>query len=55
MVRALHIEFTGACYHATLCGGGRDYISLQDEDQDRRLNVPERVCERFNWVIDAYC
>jgi putative transposase len=55
MVRPLRIEFSGALYHVTSRGDGRENIYLDDEDRQRFLSVLAHVCERFNWAVHAYC
>ncbi|MCP4428568.1 MAG: addiction module toxin RelE, partial [Chloroflexi bacterium] len=48
-------EFAGALYHVTSRGDGRDDIFLCNEDRKLWLDVLGHVCERFNWVVHAYC
>ena len=55
MARPLRIEFAGALYHVTSRGDGRDEIFLGDEDRDLWLNILDIICERFNWLVHAYC
>ena len=55
MARPLRIEYAGALYHVTSRGDGQDDIYLNDEDRSDYLVVLSEVCERFNWVIHAYC
>lgn len=55
MARPLRIEYHGALYHVTSRGDGRDDIYLDDEDKEVFLEVLAEVCERFNWVLHAYC
>jgi len=55
MARPLRIEFAGALYHVTSRGDGREDIYLDDEDRKIYLEVLRDVCERFNWVVHAYC
>jgi len=55
MARPLRIEFAGALYHVTSRGDGREDIYLDTKDRELWLGVLEQVCERFNWVIHAYC
>ena len=55
MARPLRIEFAGALYHVTSRGDGRDDIFLDEEDRELWLDVLKTVCERFNWVVHAYC
>jgi REP element-mobilizing transposase RayT len=55
MTRPLRIEFAGALYHVTSRGDGREDIFLDDSDREQYLQVLSEVCERFNWVIHAYC
>jgi len=55
MARPLRIEFAGALYHVISRGDGRDDVFLDDDDRDLWLEVLERTCERFNWIVHAYC
>ena len=55
MARPLRIEFAGALYRVTSRGDGQDDIYLDDVDREVYLAVLNDVCERFNWVIHAYC
>jgi len=55
MARPLRIEFTGALYHITSRGDGREDIFLSDADRELWLEVFAEVCRRFNWICHAYC
>jgi REP element-mobilizing transposase RayT len=55
MARPLRIEFTGALYHVTSRGDGREDIYLDTKDRELWLGVLEQVWKRFNWIIHAYC
>lgn len=55
MTRPLRIEYAGALYHVTSRGDGQDDIYLDDQDRECFLEVLSGVCERFNWVVHAYC
>lgn len=55
MARPLRLEFAGAVYHVTSRGDRREDIYLDDEDRREWLAVLGLVCERFNWVVHAYC
>jgi putative transposase len=55
MARPLRIQFAGALYHVTSRGDGREAIYIQDQDRQVWLEVLGHVCERFNWVVHAYC
>jgi len=55
MTRPLRIEFAGALYHVTSRGNAQKDIYLDDEDRETCLDVLREVCERFNWVVHAYC
>jgi REP element-mobilizing transposase RayT len=55
MARPLRIEFAGALYHVTSRGDGRDDIYLEEADQVLWLDILGQVCERFNWIVHAYC
>jgi len=55
MSRPLRIEFSGAVYHITSRGDGREDIFLSDDDREVFLGVLENVVERFGWLCHAYC
>lgn len=55
MARPLRLEFAGAVYHVTSRGDRREDIYLDDEDRREWLAVLALVCDRFNWVLHAYC
>ena len=55
MARPLRLEFAGAVYHVTSRGDRREDIFVDDEDRQAWLSVLSLVCERFNWVVHAYC
>lgn len=55
MSRPIRIEYAGALYHITSRGNERKAIFREESDFDIYLEVLSQVCERFNWVIHAYC
>jgi REP element-mobilizing transposase RayT len=55
MARPLRLEFSGALYHVTSRGDRQEDIYLCDEDRQDWLEVLETVCDRFNWVVHAFC
>lgn len=55
MSRPLRIEFPDALYHVTSRGDRREDIYADDVDRRAWLDVLEQVCDRFNWVVLAYC
>lgn len=55
MTRPIRLEFSGALYHVTSRGDGREAIYLSDDDRLDWLAVLEQVCRRFNWVVHAWC
>ncbi|MFQ3192391.1 MAG: putative transposase, partial [Paraglaciecola sp.] len=55
MSRPLRLEFSGALYHITSRGNGRNLIYFQDDDFELFLQILDNVCERYNWVVHAYC
>jgi len=55
MARPLRLELSGAVYHVTSRGDGREDIYLSDDDRIAWLETLSQVCERFNWVCHAYC
>ena len=55
MSRPLRIALSGALYHVTSRGDGREDIYLSDGDREAWLSLLGEVCQRFNWVCHAYC
>lgn len=55
MSRPLRLEFLGALYHVTSRGNEKKAIYRQGDDFALFLKILSDVCERFNWVIHAYC
>ena len=55
MARPLRIEFASALYHVTSRGDRQEDIYLNDTDREAFLDVLSEVCNRFNWVVHAYC
>lgn len=55
MSRPLRIEFAHGLYHVTSRGDGREAIYFSDADRELFLEVLSDTCERYNWVIHAYC
>lgn len=55
MTRPLRIEFPGALYHVTARGNQRNAIYHSNSDRYCWLDVLALVCERFNFVVHAYC
>ena len=55
MSRPLRIEFEGGLYHVTSRGDDREDIYINNSDRLMFLDILSDVCERFNWIIHAYC
>ena len=55
MARPLRLEFAGALYHITSRGNRCEAIYLTDNDRDAYLSTLAKVCDRFNWIVHAYC
>jgi REP element-mobilizing transposase RayT len=55
MARPIRIEYAGALYHITSRGDRREDIYLDDGDRMDWLNVLTQTCQRFNWIVYAYC
>jgi putative transposase len=55
MTRPLRIEFPGALYHITARGNRLNAIYRDDTDRRVWLEVLGLVCERFHFVVHAYC
>jgi putative transposase len=51
----LRLKFAGALHHLTSRGNSRNLIYLQDDDFELFLQTLANVCERYNWVVHAYC
>jgi putative transposase len=54
MSRPLQLEFERVIYHITSRGNCKSRIYFQD-DFELFLQVLADVCERYNWVVHAYC
>ena len=55
MSRPLRLEFAGALYHVTSRGNERKPIFRNESDFSTFIEVLNDVCDRYNWVIHAYC
>jgi REP element-mobilizing transposase RayT len=55
MSRPLRIEFAGALYHVMARGNAREAIFADDVDRAAFVDGIVRACERFDWVLWAYC
>lgn len=55
MARPLRLEFAGALYHITTRGDRQEDIYLTEDDRVAYLEILGKVCERFNWIVHAYC
>ncbi len=55
MSRPLRLEFPHALYHVTSRGDRREDIYLTDSDRQAWLAVLAQVCQRFGWIVHAYC
>ena len=55
MARPLRIEFPGALYHVTSRGDRREAIYSSNVDREDWLDVLGHTCQRFNWVVHAFC
>ena len=55
MARPLRLEFPDALYHVTSRGDRREDNYYADADHQAWLAVLGQVCQRFNWVVYAYC
>jgi len=55
MVRPLRLEYAGALYHVMARGNRREPLFLDGMDFSRFLECVERTCDRFNWLVHAYC
>ncbi len=55
MTRPLRLEFPGALYHVTSRGDRKGPIYFDNDDRRAWLAVLATTCERFNFVVHAYC
>jgi putative transposase len=55
MSRPLRFRVYRCAFSYYLWGNGRNLIYLQDDDFELLLQVLTNVCERYNWVVHAYC
>ncbi len=55
MNRPLRIELENSLYHVTARGDRRDNIFRSDSDRMTWLSLLGETCERFNFVVRAYC
>jgi REP element-mobilizing transposase RayT len=55
MNRPLRIELDNSLYHVTARGDRRDRIFLSDSDRLTWLSLLGETCDRFNFVVHAYC
>lgn len=55
MARPLRIEFEGAAYHVMSRGDDRAAIAVDDVDRKAWVAVLDRVADRFDWRVWAYC
>ena len=55
MARPLRIEFEGALYHVMARGNARQDIFLDDADRQRFIDNLDRVAQRFDWTVWAWC
>ena len=55
MSRPLRLEIAGGLYHVTSRGDRREDIYHDDADRDAWLATLAQTCERYNWLIHAWC
>ncbi|MCP4407298.1 MAG: addiction module toxin RelE [Gammaproteobacteria bacterium] len=55
MARPLRIEYAGALYHITSRGDKKSDIYQDDHDRESFLETLGEVCQRYNWILHAYC
>lgn len=55
MARPLRLEYAGALYHVTTRGDRREAIYRGANDRNAWLEGLATVCQRFHWVVFAYC
>ena len=55
MTRPLRLDFARALHHITSRGDRREDIYLNNDDRRDWLDVLGNTCQRFNWVVHAFC
>jgi REP element-mobilizing transposase RayT len=55
MCRPLRLEIAGGLYHVTSHGDRREDIYHDDTDREAWLTTLGETCERYNWLIHAWC
>ncbi|GBE15081.1 hypothetical protein BMS3Abin14_01135 [bacterium BMS3Abin14] len=55
MSRPLRIKYPGAMYHIISRGNGRMTIYHTEKGWKKFISCMERVTEKYNWIIHAYC
>ena len=55
MTRPLRLDFPGALHHVTSRGDRREDIYLNNDDRRDWLDGLGNTCQRFNWVVHAFC
>lgn len=55
MSRPLRLEIAGGLYHVTSRGDRREDIYHDDADRETWLATLAQTCERYNWLIHAWC
>jgi putative transposase len=55
MAKPIRIEFAGALYHVTARGDRQEAIFLNVQDRIDFLTILEKIVDRFNWLVHAYC
>jgi len=55
MTRPLRLDFPGVLHHVTSRGDRREDIYLNNDDRRDWVDVLGNTCQRFNWVVHAFC
>ena len=55
MSRPLRLEIAGGLYHVTSRGDRREDIYHDGTDREAWLTILGKTCERYNWLIHAWC
>jgi REP element-mobilizing transposase RayT len=55
MTRPLRIEYPGALYHVMARGIAGEALFQDDQDRGLFLSKISEACERYNFVVHAYC
>jgi len=55
MSRPLRLDYAGAIHHVTARGNARSTVFRDEVDRTRWQETLAQTCERFSWLVLAYC